>query len=79
MSNNKQDFYKRLKVAGFATFIPIVLISGPIAGYVVGDFLKTHFHLKRYVVLVSLAIGSIASYLETIRLIRAMIKVDRKA
>jgi hypothetical protein len=77
MADNKEELYRRIRVGGFATFIPFVLISGPIGGYLVGEFLRQKFCLGRNTILICIAIGAVASFLETFRIIRAMVKVDK--
>ncbi|MCK9604337.1 MAG: hypothetical protein M0R66_08275 [Candidatus Omnitrophica bacterium] len=77
--NNKEEFYNWVRLTGFATLIPFVLLSGPIGGYLVGLFLAEKFHLSRNAVLICLAIGSLASFLQTIKIIRTMLKLDKKS
>jgi len=74
----KEELYKRIRIAGFATFIPFVLISGPIGGYLLGELIKNVFHLNRYTVLIFMLIGSAASFVETFRIIKVMLKIDKR-
>lgn len=76
--NNKQDMYNWIKITGFAAFIPFVLISGPIGGYLIGLFLIDKMHLPRYTMYISLGVCSIASFIQTVKVIKAMIKLDKK-
>jgi hypothetical protein len=77
MPKNKKDFYRWVKIAGFASFIPFILLSGPIGGYLIGDFFRQRFHLNRNVMLIAMVIGSAASFAETIRIIKMMLKLDK--
>lgn len=74
----REEMYNNIRVTGFATLIPFVLLSGPIGGYLAGIFLVDKLHLPRYTVLICLALASLASFIQTVRVIRAMIKLDKK-
>ncbi len=75
--DKKQDMYNWIKITGFAAFIPFVLISGPIGGYLIGLFLIEKLHLPRYTMLISLGVCSIASFIQTFKIIKTMLKIDK--
>jgi hypothetical protein len=74
---NKKEFYKRIKLAGFISFIPLTLILGPLTGYLAGDFLSKKFLPCRYTVLACVLAGLGASIAEVFRIIRAIIKIEK--
>jgi hypothetical protein len=73
-----KEFYKWIKIAGFASFIPFVLIAGPLSGYLLGVYLKDLFRLGNGIILFSVLAGLMLGLFETARIIRMMIKVERK-
>lgn len=74
----KEDFYRGVKTVGFVTFIPFMLAAGPLAGYFAGDFLRKKFNLSAYVVLAGVAFGFIAGAMETIKILKAVARMDKK-
>ena len=76
MANNL-EFYKSLKLAGFLAYIPIVLVSGPLAGYIAGDYLIKKLNLPFYIGLFSIALGFLSSIMETIRIIKLAKKIEK--
>jgi len=73
----KADLYKNIKLTGLILFIPFVLPSGPIAGYYCADFLVKKYGLPNYLYAVLVAIGLLASLLETIRIIKLAVKTTK--
>lgn len=74
----KEDFYKGVKTAGFVTFIPFMLAAGPLSGYFVGDLIQKKFNLSARVVLLSVAIGFIAGVMETVRILKIVVRMNKK-
>ena len=74
----KEDFYKGVKTVGFVTFIPFMLAAGPLSGYFAGSFLQKKFNLSSYVVLASVAFGFIIGAMETIKILKAVSRMDKK-
>lgn len=74
----KESFYKGVKTVGFVTFIPFMLAAGPLAGYFAGTFLQKKFHLSLHVVLAGVVFGFIAGVTETIRILKAVARMDKK-
>lgn len=73
-----EEFYKRIKIAGMVSFIPAILVAGPLSGYFIGDYLKEKFGMASFVPLVCIAIGFAVSIKEVIRIIRLVTKIDKK-
>jgi len=74
----REDFYQGIKTIGFATFIPFMLAAGPLSGYFVGTFLRKKFNLSSYVVLASVVFGFIAGAMETIKVLKAVARMNKK-
>ena len=74
----KENFYKGVKTVGFVTFIPFMLAAGPLSGYFAGSFLQKKFNLSSYVVLASVAFGFIIGAMETIKILKAVSRMDKK-
>ncbi len=74
----KEEFYKWVKIAGLVSFIPLLLAVGPLAGYLVGDYLKNKFGLD-YLLFICIGIGFITSTSEVIKIIRIVIKTSNKS
>jgi len=74
----KEEVYKGIKVAGLAMFIPSLLIAGPLTGYYTGGFLEDRLHLPGYTTFTLTLVGLAAALLETVRIIKKMIKIGEK-
>ena len=71
---NKTKVFRRIKVAGLLSLIPIVLAAGPLAGYGAGYYLIKLFDFPRYTLIICAIIGFIAAARETIVIIRAALR-----
>ena len=76
---NKEEFYKWIKTAGILSFIPFILIAGPLLGYGVGDYLVKKRGASFLVLVFCLLLCAIASILESVRMIRLASKIDKKS
>ncbi len=74
----KKDFYRLIQISGAVVFIPVVLFVGPLSGYFVGDFLATKFALGQPALFTCIGLGFVSSGIEVYRLIRFVIKLDKK-
>lgn len=70
--------YKWIKIAGFLSFIPFVLIAGPLAGYVLGGYLEKRFGAPSYITAAAMAAGLIGSAWETVRIIKAALGAEKE-
>lgn len=73
----KNDFYKRIKIAGMVSYIPIALSAGPMGGYFIGDYLEKRFGLGSYVSFIGIGIGFVAGIREAARIILLVIKIEK--
>ncbi len=74
----KQDYYRFIKLVGFAFFVPVVMAAGPILGYFAGSFLQQKFFPNIRLALICTLIGLLAGTLETLRIIKIMIKTEKE-
>lgn len=70
-------FYKNVKIAGLLLFIPLILPSGPLAGYYCADFLVKRYSFPEYCYAIFVVIGLLAGFAETARIIKLAIKTAK--
>ena len=75
----KADLYKWIKIGGLLSFLPFVLVAGPLSGYILGNYLEKRFNLPSYVSLICITVGFIASLKETIRIVKITLKADKES
>jgi len=75
----KADLYKWLKIGGLLSFLPFVLVAGPLGGYILGNYLEKRFGLPAYVSAICITAGFIASLKETIRIVKITLKADKES
>lgn len=74
----KADMYRWIKIAGLLSFLPFVLVAGPLAGFYLGSFLEKRFGLPSYILIVFIIVGFIGSLSETIKIVKAALKAQDK-
>jgi len=72
----KEGLYRRIRMAGLLSFLPFVLASGPLGGYIVGDLLEKRFGFSAYIMPVCIVIGFAGGLWESVRLVRFILKAD---
>lgn len=75
---DKAEIYKRIKIIGALSFIPLVLGTGAVAGYFAGKFLEDTFHAPAFVLPILVTLGFIGSLFETVKILRFVIKAEDK-
>ena len=73
-----KEFYRRIKIAGMISYIPIMLAAPALAGFFLGDYLQKRFNLPFYVLIFFIASGMIIGIWEAVRIIRLVLKVEDK-
>jgi hypothetical protein len=76
---NKEEHYKRIRIVGMISYIPIILAAGPFGGFFLGEYLTQSLKLPPYVMLICIGLGFITSIRETVRIIRLVIKINDKS
>ncbi len=75
---NKEELYKRIKIAGMISYIPIMLAAPALAGFFLGDYLQKKFNLPIYISIFCIGLGIIIGIRESIRIIRLVLKIENK-
>jgi F0F1-type ATP synthase assembly protein I len=74
MGNAK--IYRWIKIGGILSFIPLVLVSGPLVGFLAGDYIEKRVGFAPYISFTLITIGLIASVMETVRIIKISLKEE---
>ena len=74
----RADIYKWIKIGGLLSFLPFVLVSGPLVAYLLGNYLEKRFGLPSYISLVFITIGFIVSVMETVKIIRFALRTEKE-
>lgn len=74
----KEDIYKYIKIGGLASFIPFVLITGPVIGYIAGSYLKDSFRLGDAAVVAATSAGLVFSIVETLKILKRLTRMGLK-
>lgn len=75
----RSEAYKRIKIAGMLSFIPFVLVGGIFSGYFLGEFAVSKFSLPSWVMALFIGLGIMAAVMESARIIRLVLNIDKKA
>jgi len=71
---DKQDLYRRIKIAGLVSFIPFILLGAPLTGYIIGDLLVKKLSFPGYTIMILVALSLLAGIRETVRIIKLCIR-----
>jgi F0F1-type ATP synthase assembly protein I len=74
---DKGKLYKRIKIAGLISFIPIILAVSPLGGYFLGEYLQNKFGLGLHAILIFTSLGFLAAIFEIVRIIRLVIRIEK--
>lgn len=77
-SRRKAEIYKWIRIGGLLSFLPFVMVAGPLAGFYLGGYLEKRFGLEAYVSIALLTIGFAGSLKETIRIVKLALKTQGK-
>lgn len=69
MKNGDENKYRFVRQLGLLTTIPVVLLSGPVIGFLLGDYLDKRFSTSPWLMVFFVIIGFIASIRQTILII----------
>ena len=76
---SKADLYRWIKIGGLLSFLPFVLVAGPVAGYILGNYLEKKYGTPVYLLIVLITIGFAASLKEAIRIVKLALRSQEKA
>ncbi len=71
-----KEIYRFIRIAGVFSFIPFVLLAGPLGGYILASYLAGKFNLPGYLISIIIGIGFLVSFFETARIIRMIYKSE---
>ena len=75
---DKKEIYKRIKIAGMVSYIPIILAAVPLGSFFLGEYLQNKFHLPFYFLVFCVALGVIIGIKESARIIKLVWKIENK-
>ena len=78
MAEKKDEVFSQVKQIGALTAVPIILLLGPAIGYFAGGWLDRQFHSHPWCTAILLVLGFLASGREVTRLLREVLKEDKK-
>ncbi len=76
MPNSEKDSYKFLWMLGAAVMLPLILLCGPLAGYVLGRWGVKHLGLPGAALPVLIGLGIAASAIQSFKLIKQIQQSD---
>jgi hypothetical protein len=74
----REEIYIKVKIVGLLMFIPLVMGTGPLAGFFAGEYLRRRFGLPVFTTYILAAAGFAAAAIETVKIIRLIFKSIRK-
>jgi hypothetical protein len=75
----KADIYRWIKIGGLLSFLPFVLVAGPIAGFYIGAYLEKRFSLPACVSIALITAGFIGSFMEAVKVVKIALKTQEKS
>lgn len=76
VKNGDEKNYRFVRQVGLLTTIPVMLLSGPLIGFLIGDYIDKRFGTTPWFMIVCLTLGIVASIRQTINIIRKAGKKD---
>lgn len=77
MATSKEDFQRLFRMLGLAVTLPMVLLSGPLAGYLISQWLIQKWRLSPDLTLILMLVGLAGSIIQTVRLLELLYKGSR--
>ena len=78
MAGDKPPFYSQVKQLGILTTVPIILLIGPVLGYLAGSWLDRKFQIYPWLTIVFVFLGFLASGREVVRLLKSVLNSEEK-
>jgi hypothetical protein len=73
-----EELYRNIKIVGLMTYVPVILAAGPLAGYVLGDYVQKKFVPSPFILLLCMGLGFLTGLVEIVRIIRLILKMEKK-
>ena len=74
MSGKKSAYSSQVKQLGVLTSIPIILLIGPVIGYLAGSWIDRKAHIFPWFTTILVLLGFVGSGREVVRLLREVLK-----
>lgn len=74
----KKEVYRRIKIYGFLSYIPVILAVGPLSGWALGSYLEKNFVLPDWIPAAFAGFGFSAAGVEVARIIKLVSKIDKE-
>ncbi|HAS18335.1 MAG TPA: hypothetical protein DCR39_10845 [Nitrospiraceae bacterium] len=78
VNNGDENRYRFIRQLGMLTTIPFVLLSGPVIGFFIGDYIDKRFGTAPWFMVALVILGLIASARQTIQIINRAGKDNNK-
>lgn len=75
--SQKKEIYRLIRTAGILSYIPLILVTGPFAGYTIGQYLQEKTGLPSYLPIILAGVGFITSVAEMVRILKQVFGVNR--
>lgn len=72
-----ENVYAMIKTGWLLALIPVMLGTGPLAGYIIGDLLVRKLHCPNVTIIVFVTLGFAAGIQETVKILRIALKTKR--
>ena len=72
MTDQKDNSYRSMKLLALALTLPMILLSGPLAGFLIGQTLVKQLGMQAVLTPVLMVLGLIGSGIQAFRLIQKM-------
>ena len=76
VKNGDEKNNRFIRQVGLLTTIPVMLLSGPLIGFLIGDYIDKRFGTTPWFMVLCLMLGIVASIRQTINIIRKAGKKD---
>ena len=73
----KEDLRRLFWMLGLALTLPMVLLSGPLAGYLISQWLIRQWHLTQNVTLILVLVGFAGSAIQTVRILKQLYQANK--
>lgn len=70
VKNGNEKDYRYIRQVGLLTTIPVMLLSGPLIGFLIGNYIDTRFGTAPWFMVLFVCIGFVASIRQTIAIIK---------